>query len=333
MADCQVEPPRLRTAVQPRQGGTGTDLRSQVEQALNAILGSIPPSARRAGRGLRVRTDYVAEAIVELEHLRRGRGRALASSEILRRVRQRVLADLFDPAFSLGNELIVIEAAGIARANIASAKRSWLRQRFGDVVVDEDAAESAACEALVQVGKAMCDPDAEPVRDFWAFLATIIDREVSKLHSRQLCATAPGLYASQQTRSRIERAVRKERPELDPVARKELLDERASTEVARLGWSKPFSREEVSEAHIEAPDPFKALENMDVIRAINRLVCTARFTDFDRKTWRLLLKAVANGGSGANIPWAELRVDPHTGAQRLHSLLEKIRQAVGEALS
>ena len=327
MSDCRVETKMEQGGAGGRRGAAlETSRKSLVERALTEVFTAVPPRERR---GVRSRMAYVAETLAELERLPHRGADAEAAAEIRRRVRQKVLADLFDPTNPLASEPIAAEASEIARANIVGAKRSWLRHRFGDVVVDPSAAESVACEALIELGKAKVDPENEPIRDLWAYLATIIDRRVTRLHSRELRSTAPGLYAVRQISRRIERALREERPELDSTARQEIADSKASTEAAGLGWSNPHSREELSDEHGATSDPLEIVEDKEVIRVVHELVQSRRFTDTDRETWMLLLEADGNGG---DIPWPDHGVPPHTGSQRLYSLLEKVRRALDQTL-
>jgi hypothetical protein len=249
-----------------------------------------------------------------------------ARAFIRRQVRERLLADLADPADPFALPEVIEEATTIARRKLEKLAARY-RADFGSVLVEPEAAPGYAAEALIAWGK------AETMRpgstdNMWAFIRRVVHNLVISDLDAAFRMLQPGVHAQHLVAERAFRELMQADPERDEEEARRIAAELGRRHLARRGGF--LVREDdpqAGESTQGGSDPLDEARASAFVARIWELLDGPRYTLLDREAWAYF---VTVGFNGRDIPWEALGIDPHTGAQRLFALLRKLREDLGD---
>jgi hypothetical protein len=283
------------------------------EEATGLYLDTLPPRWRlRARPG----SAYAAAVAVACD---RSAPRD-ACHWIRREVGERVLADLVDPADPVDNPLVVEYATELAR-EVLERFAVGRGDRYGNAVIEPEAAPGFAAEALIAWGKAESQHPG-CTDNVWAYVRTVVRNLVAHDLDAATRQLHPGERAARRLAARLLREMKINRPErAGAAARQDMLEAARVRLRAHGGYVERADDPEVVNRLPGGPDPQEEAQVRALLDRIRGLLSGPRYTSVDRQTWAHFEAA---GLTGRDIPWPDYGVAPHTGAQRLLALLRKL---------
>jgi hypothetical protein len=284
-----------------------------------ARIASLPPAARR----LVLPASYYA---FDAAHAWQRRRRRDALTHIRRVIREHVLADLADPANPLGSEVVLAEAIAIGRRMLERRARGY-HARFGNGLVEPDAAPGYAAEALLAWGKAESRKPGS-TGSMWAYVRGVMHHLLVREIEQALRALDPGAHAQHRLAASFLDELRSTRPELSEIEARLVASELARAELWRRGGYVERASDETALERVAGTENLYDRARLSLLLdRIRTLVHGTDYSDIDRDTWT---RFEAAGLTGRDISWAEARVAPHTGAQRLLALFRKLARDLAD---
>jgi hypothetical protein len=281
-------------------------------EAVEDVLRSLSPQARRFALPMSFYTYDIAHACAQS-------GPRDPRAFVRRAAREQVLTDAASATSPL-QEPAVVEYAIVLANEVFEAYVAKLAPRFGNHLFDLGDALGYAADALIAWGKREHEQRGA-IGNMWAYVRTTLRFMIVKDVDRRLRASEPGERAVHHLTRRILKRLREEEPDLSgDHARRRARDEAREQVRAAGGFLERVDDPEAMDAVRDQGDPLAAQGWL--LGCVCDVMTSSRYTATDRDTWLRFLQTEFNG---ADIPWEEAGVSRHAGAQRLFSLLRKLR--------
>jgi hypothetical protein len=250
-----------------------------------------------------------------------------ARAYVERSLPKKFFRDLFDPERPTRSDFVRRQAAGAATEEVRRKREMF--SRYGDTVVDPEAALSHAYSALLVLGDrvAPSDPPQPEVRNPYAFFVTVVKGLIHHEIDENMKHAAPGRREHYKLMLRFRKQLELDEPDRDEVDREREATRMADELLAALGRLLDRIDFEEAEAHEGDSDLVESIQGEIMLDVIEDLVSRSPFTPTDRDTWR---RWRAVDFRGEDIPWVVSGLTGSAGPQRLLVLRRKLRKLLGD---